>query len=311
MLCGLRNSLRLLFLCSFLFSSGIFISAHAEFYQLYDSNTGRAVDGYATILSNLKEGDVISFTNQKRFKIKKFLGSGNTTMILELEGSPPRAIRLPKNSGSHSKEFTYGELLDSFVKGARYLEENAVPSVKIHESLAQEYAIVDKVNVDFTFGEFLKNNDISESDRKKMIEEFYSFAKKTARLEKIGDFHPGQLVYDGKKWIVLDWTSSNSKVIFDDAKMVLESPSVFIEKWYGAGERLDFFDRYATQTAGGDGKIQWIPKEKKYEWISDMANSAHQTVMEERLKILASEPRVIPSIKKPESCIMDFFRSVL
>ncbi|OFZ41026.1 MAG: hypothetical protein A2070_03680 [Bdellovibrionales bacterium GWC1_52_8] len=287
--------------------------AWAASYTLFDQQ-GRQSSTYNEIMSSVGVGDTVTFGNGKTIRLGKLLGTGNTTLIFELAENKGQAIRLPKKSGYFSDDYRYVDFIRSFEKGLPILEKHHIPAVQVHEIYRGEYAIVDRVQPDLTFRRFLHDPKISNRLRLDMVDALVTFARETAMLEHIGDFHQDQLVYDGprKKWILLDWTHSHKEVIFDEERYVRASPNIFLDKAGAGGARYDFFSSYTERIVGTDGQITWTAKKPAYQWIARAANRVNRAVTDERLKILKTRAgSAIPVVRRTQSCMSSFIRSFL
>lgn len=178
---------------------------------------GRPVFNYNHLINTLNSGDILTFDNQTRYQFINYLGSGNTTQIIEVaavdnpNNPGPFAMRLPKENGifhNNIFELPYYEFLNFFINYRAPLEKaKLIPQV--HNELAGQYVLLDKVNIDFNLTQFLDYSiPISTHIRTTAEDALLEFSEKVAPFIEIGDFWTDQVVFDGEKWILLDFVNS-------------------------------------------------------------------------------------------------------
>lgn len=164
---------------------------------------------------DLKAGENIHLDGRS-VTYKKTLGSGNTTIILEVYDSQKNksfALRLPH--GNTDKRFSISDgkrYINHTYNGYNELKQAKLPIPQIHEYKKNSYLLVDLIDHDFNLRTFLARNALhSESDKKKVLESLLEFSKKTSLFDSIADFHLEQAVYSKKqnKWFLLDWASGH------------------------------------------------------------------------------------------------------
>lgn len=179
---------------------------------------GRPVFNYNHLIKTLKTGDILTFDNQTRYQFIDYLGAGNTTQIIEVaavdnpNNPGPFAMRLPKANGifqNHIFELPYYEFLNFFISNKAPLEKaNLIPQV--HSELSGQYILLDKVNIDFNLTQFLNYSlPISAHIRTTAEDALLDFSEKVAPFIEIGDFWTDQVVFDGEKWILLDFVNAS------------------------------------------------------------------------------------------------------
>jgi hypothetical protein len=186
--------------------------------EVYLFSEGQPVFNYNHLLKSLKSGDILTFDNQTRYQFIDYLGAGNTTQIIEVAAidnptNPgPFAMRLPKANGifhNHVFELPYYEFLNFFMRNKAPLEKaKLIPQV--HSELAGQYVLLDKVNLDFNLTQFLNFSiPIGDNIRTAAEDALLEFSEKLAPFIEIGDFWTDQVVFDGEKWILLDFVHAN------------------------------------------------------------------------------------------------------
>lgn len=204
-----KQSLTAIYLC-FLLS----VHAWADRYVLFQPD-GVVASNYDAIVANLRVGDVLVFSDGKEFTVQDPITNGNTTKILGI--SKHKVLRIPLRQGvCVGCPGTYTDILNSYLEGHEALVKEKVPTVHVYkkESLKNQRVIVDRVDVKFTLEEYVarENNRLNftpaqyDSIDKKLIQWFET----TWNFVFIGDFHAKQLVYDGKKWILIDFSGDHN-----------------------------------------------------------------------------------------------------
>jgi hypothetical protein len=127
------------------------------------------------------------------------------------------ALRVPVNVGTTDymkvrHETPFREFINRFVDGSRELERAGIRVPAVYARFQDQFVAVEKIESDFNFYDFFKEKvRVSPKVAEEAEEAFYRFAKTTAAFKRIGDFHPGQIVYNikAKKWILLDFTEAH------------------------------------------------------------------------------------------------------
>jgi len=185
---------------------------------------GNQVPHYDALLADIKVNDVLTLYSPEKteqFVIKGLLGKGKTTLVLEI--STGEALRLPlKLNGPQTNRFNYIEILNDYYQTHKIYQVAGlpVPKLNLQKSVPKQYLVVEKVNAAFTFAEinrwlFYDSSPEWSNNRIKMKfeqiehlkQKFEEFALKTSLFSRIGDFHPGQVVWvpDQDRWVLLDF----------------------------------------------------------------------------------------------------------
>jgi hypothetical protein len=247
----------------------------ANDYQLFDQNQHR-MQAYDYLISRLKSGDVVHFSDGKSFTVAGVLGHGGTTMIFSLKDDPTKALRVPLNADGES-------YLSEFISSARDLEKNQIPAVRVEAALLGEYAVVDRVGEFMTFHQFVdvetRNQSPGLLDRfgwrsstdiptDEMKRNFVEFARHMAFFQ-VGDMHEGNIVYDftNHRWILLDWTDFSDSRFFIAGQLHFEMASPFQEllRPYGL-------------TSG----LRFTARSSRYRWLQDMMDEASSAIRDKR-----------------------------
>lgn len=195
----------------FIFFSLIASPCSAAGPSLLFSEPGVEADGYNGIVWQLKRGDQIQFSNGKVFKIKKPLDKGTSTWVLET--SKGTALRIPLRSGVHggplgAGDIRYTDFIDEYIGGSRSLSQLGISVPRVYDSLQSEYVEVEKITKKFSLEDFIHGGvQLSSAERELAERRLLDWAKQLWPLAELTDFNDSQVVYDGKRWILLDMTS--------------------------------------------------------------------------------------------------------
>jgi len=191
-------------------------------HQLFDPTKKMAANYESILAGQLSAGDILRFSNGTEFLLINVLGTGFTTLILEVRqmqnGQPygeKFALRIPSSNrlmGNSLKNFRARTLINKFYDGYDLLVEQGVNVPKLYEHLSEEYNLVEKINFDLNGSDFfLKPGKFAPKLLTAAEEALYEFARSVSVFENIGDFRADQLVYvaSENRWILLDWTDNH------------------------------------------------------------------------------------------------------
>ncbi|NDG85660.1 MAG: hypothetical protein EBX52_11585, partial [Proteobacteria bacterium] len=174
------------------------------------SKDGQRVENFQDVLTHVKSGDRLSFSDGAGFDIKSRLGGEASTEIFETtEGKVIRVNKRPKETGAWT--------VDSYRKGYEDLKNSDIPIVHVMDpaNASKDYVVVEKFNKKYDLSELYKKamaRQIPEAEYKDRMMEFEKFIVKTKDYTALEDFHPGQVVYDEKRgWILADYGAENTK----------------------------------------------------------------------------------------------------
>jgi hypothetical protein len=166
------------------------------------------VPNYDQIVDSLVPGDVIIFSDGKKIELQEFLGNGNTNRIFAV--TEDKVIRIPRVLDGLKISYTTSAIPNITLKGYEPIKKLNVQAVKVFEELSRpgEYVIAERVQSRFDLTWYNQNRGkISREERTKLDNELLDFSRSTSEFIRIGDFHPGQVVYmQGRGWLLLDWT---------------------------------------------------------------------------------------------------------
>jgi hypothetical protein len=199
-------------------------SAFSKNYALFRKN-GRQSSIYNEMVSKLTVGDVVSFSNGSSYTVIELPKPGGTTLIVRI--SKDRALRIPLRSGEfrtvlNTQGTPYWKYIDFFHAGYERLKRFGVQTVQVHDYLPGQFLEVDYVPVRFDLWDFLSGKfRLPDADKAKCLEALYEWAASTMKTTYIGDFNETQVVFDGKRWILIDFTD----VVHSLASMMKQSQS--------------------------------------------------------------------------------------
>ena len=212
------------------------------FGQMVLFEDGRQVTDYNNKILAIAPGTQIKFSKGEIFTVEKILGSGNTTLVLEVEGQ--KALRIPQWRGVRSgldpmkdsyavvkaegrtsmpsyigaeplgaisgqqPDETFTGIHKSYGETYQQLEVAGVdvPRVNFAVSRMGEYYVTEKFETKMTLQEFLDRlESFSAQEREFYFKALDKFLLTTYQLSSIGDFAPRQIGTDGKTWKLLDW----------------------------------------------------------------------------------------------------------
>lgn len=157
------------------------------------------------------------------FEYIEILSQSGRSIIYRLPGN--RILRLSKSDNPEQD-------IVNFVKGYELLKDAGVKDMAHIQPRGLDWIIQDYIKVDMTLENFLLRMEailIAKPDQfKMMVRGLNNFAEQTANLATIGDFHSGQLVWNGKKWKLLDWNHESriaNKPLSDTIFNGFEKPS--------------------------------------------------------------------------------------
>jgi len=209
------------------------VSSWGKDVVLFDPETGKRAENYDELVRKIDKGDRLVFSDGYSGTVEKLLGKGATTKVFQVEYEGKKvALRIPPSTGNlRTIPKSYFEYINETIEGYPPLVQAEVPVPKIIRAKPSEYVLVEKVEFNFTLGDFLRSpSKISDLERDKASKALMLFARKVANLDSIGDFHVEQLVYSPQKnqWTLLDWAKGTKH---HEARLLGSSTHVFsIEK---------------------------------------------------------------------------------
>jgi hypothetical protein len=276
----------LLFFISLSLLSGA-STAVAKEYTLFSTGTDglvHPVAGYDAIVSSLKKGDVVKFTDGKSYRLTEDLhdGQGSMSRVFSVKAPAGAALRLPRQSHP-----LFLEMINRSVDGSRALAEAGVSAVAIQEAKRGEYLLVDQVKPGFIKADsfFREPDQVSRSVRNKMVNRLLEFASATAYFKHIGDFGLSQLAYDAinDRWVLLDWSAGHETI---------ELGPQHVDQGSAPYSSKNCFEHVFEPV------LKNQPTSRK-KWIESVHEKIDQAIRAERNKI-QSEPRLLDQLKRVE-----------
>ncbi len=250
----------------FVFQLAVPNFSYAKDHQLFSGNEISA--DYDKMVSRIRAGDTLIFSNGQKFTVERILGHGYTTLILAIKEDPTKALRIPLNR----EEQSYTE---SYIRGYKMLAKAELPTVKVYESYGAEYVVVEKLTDYMTFADFANAASAPRlitwwrriSGRKsplplqEMEEKFYLFARLISLYDSIGDLNASNLIYDFKtqEWRLMDWTAELEPTSSEE-----ENPMRNILR------RLNLTG-------------------KRYEWLAQFIGNSREIIEQNRQRILSGK----------------------
>jgi hypothetical protein len=193
--------------------------AQARDWVLYQN--GHRTQNYNEAIALIQPGDRIQLDG-KTATIYSILGNGNTTKIYDIGRG--LALRLPISLGYFRGTTDYKTFISEFYKGYEFLQKTGIRIVRVSRELSRppKYLVVEKVETKFSLRDYVSGMVyVSEYERDLANQQLIQFARSTAALRQIGDFHIDQLRWTGREWILMDYTSGNQIAHY------FEDPTVF------------------------------------------------------------------------------------
>lgn len=206
---------------------------------------GKVPSGYSGFLQSLmqaKPGTKFSFLPNEQFTFKKFLGNGQTTVIVEtMEGHTLRIPQEDPMSGSLKNPALYKDFIESYLNSSQELAAAGVrvAEVDLSASRPPRFLVVQKEDIYFkttsgktialTLEKFLteavrKELNFTEADTKAIYDKLIEFAVSTWKFSFIGDFNETQLAYNGREWVLIDFARRNTKAVSVNQRQNTFSP---------------------------------------------------------------------------------------
>ena len=166
----------------------------------------------------IEVNDTVEFSDGEIFTVLEILGSGNTTRVLKV--SDNMALRIPLGGFDEYQDAGTGPVkidtkeahrgaLNSYMRGYdRVLDVGfSVPKVFQHNN--GEYIEVEFIDAKFNIADYLSGEiDLSPEVSDVVDRMLIEISIKTYDSKAGGDFRPEQMVFDGKRIVLLDWSDS-------------------------------------------------------------------------------------------------------
>lgn len=208
-------SIQILHQIKFAFIFAIVVCSQVAFAKhLLLFKNGAPVPDYDARVSSILPGDIVEFSYGKVFTVNEILdgGRGNTTRVVDIgDGKVLRFSKqtiltsIPKPTAGRNFVRAYYDNYLNIVES-----DVPVPIVYLNESARDEFIVVQKVKFEFTLKEFALNYVKNEKNRP-AVEALARWFFQSRKVRLIGDFHPGQLVFNGTEWLLVDWANGFAK----------------------------------------------------------------------------------------------------
>ena len=154
--------------------------------------------------TNLFVPKKIKLPSGARFEYLSILSySGESIIYLLNETQILRFFKTPDPNQSTSR----------FIDGYDDLRAHGVVSLVAIINSGPDWVIQERVDVRMTLETFLfKAVELqaqSPETFQTMVRELHNFGLQTSAFDDLGDFHSGQLAWNGSQWILLDWNHEN------------------------------------------------------------------------------------------------------
>lgn len=154
---------------------------------------------------------IIEYPNGAKFKIVHSLGGGNINRIFEvidLRTNKRMALRVPQSAVEPIVQISnmWGDTHSEFTR-----TQVVVP--QMYEHVPSQYTTTEVIDYKFSLNDLIiKPNELDFGESTKAVKEFKNFLLSRGELISIDDGHPENIVFDGNKWIVLDWRGGPEKI---------------------------------------------------------------------------------------------------
>jgi hypothetical protein len=233
-------SLLAVFVCAFLSFAPQAVQAQ-EAIKLYRA-PGKAVRNYDSLISQMikhfeTEGAKslwVEFSGDYKVLVKHIAGYGEQNVILEIADEVYRVRRVRLRLFAPWLMFIPGKIgalidsLEIFRQAHNFLSKLGI-DIPFLETLAGhegEFLKLEKIKYDFNYGSYLDRDFVRSLTIGELIEidrDFLKFVATTAKLQRLGDFHSGQLVYKrGRGWVLLDFTTDSEFALDGGTENIFE-----------------------------------------------------------------------------------------
>jgi hypothetical protein len=176
---------------------------------------------YSQEVASLAFGDKLTFSNGREFTIDRLLGKGGTSLIYLAKNQNGKAVALRVANGFRLMKSSFGysfqpipesEYIAAYINGYSVYKAGGVPLPEIKVDLSNsEYVEGEVIDVKFNLAQALNLDfpmEHPDMRGRSLGRPLDDFAAHLGQFAKIGDFKIDAIVFDGSKWILLDWTDS-------------------------------------------------------------------------------------------------------
>ncbi len=176
----------------------LFLDAFSKDFVLFKA-PGIPVEGYNDLILQIKAGDSITFSNDKRYMVDSVLGNGNTTRIFGVGNKGALRVAM------HDEDLVY---IDEFWKGYVALRDHGVPVPRVYFSRAGEFVLVERYQKIFSLHEFEESKfslgEGTYGNALGALRTFVLLSKKFSELHD-GSDNKENIVYTKSGWLFVDW----------------------------------------------------------------------------------------------------------
>jgi len=197
---------------------------------IHEINSLKPVAHYEALVKNLTPGDELAFEDGNRFEFISHVGHGGTCNILKVRAltGPDKgkimALRIPISgellsqaqhwdaNNTHlpfnapENRYTFSTYIQDT---SEYLDLFARAGIgpKAYLQSPGQYIALDLIDVKFTLDDFLSGKiSLAPEEESTAEDALVFFERKIAGIQGIKDIgQPGNLVFDGTRWILVDW----------------------------------------------------------------------------------------------------------
>lgn len=162
------------------------------------------------------------------FEYSELLSNQGQSIVVRY--STDTVLRIPKLEEHES--FLVEQRVKQFVEGYELLINSGVSDIADVKKVGPDWVMQKYISFRLSLEDFLNKSEEIQSNNPRefltMVRGLKKWGRQTALFSEIGDFYSGQLIWDGKKWILLDWSHQHRMASPDSHKTVfsrLDSPS--------------------------------------------------------------------------------------
>lgn len=158
------------------------------------------VENYDSVVKRLRAGDIVVFSDGRRFQIQEFVGEGGTAKIFAIE--PGVVMRIASSRKNLRYADQYGAAISQLAKAGV-----PTPVIDQERTIPGENVILERVTVEYDYGSFAEwaKRGGNFPGYEAAVDGLVDFAKRSAIFRGIGDLGHTNLVHTREKgWIALD-----------------------------------------------------------------------------------------------------------
>ena len=205
------KSRNILFICSIrILIISLLLSWTYPAVELFNQQ-GRPHKDYNARISALKNNDMVTMPDGKKFRVIEKMTHGHSTAVLKVRPLDETygitqefaILRLPKRDEQNLRE-----AFQLYLMGIDDIEKTKLDSPK-HYILDQKYIVTEFIEHSFNADQFLAEPHLFSDDKKwqEAADALKKYALDNMDIIYVGDFRAEQLIYDtvNSKWRLVDW----------------------------------------------------------------------------------------------------------